>query len=53
MAALSSLPLPGRARTAEALPPAPDLQILLVEDEAISALALKRLVARLGHEVCA
>ncbi|GEO38408.1 hypothetical protein SAE02_25560 [Skermanella aerolata] len=29
------------------------LQILLVEDEAISALALKRLVARLGHEVCA
>ena len=34
---------------------APDarLQILLVEDEAISALALKRLVARFGHEVCA
>ena len=29
------------------------LQILLVEDEAISALALKRLVARLGHEICA
>src|SRR3954452_24497038 len=29
------------------------LQILLVEDEAITALALKRLVARLGHEVCA
>jgi CheY-like chemotaxis protein len=28
------------------------LQILLVEDEAITALALKRLVARLGHEVC-
>jgi hypothetical protein len=30
-----------------------NLQIMLVEDEAISALALKRLVARLGHEVCA
>ena len=29
------------------------LQILLVEDEAISALALKRLVSRLGHEICA
>jgi two-component system, response regulator PdtaR len=29
------------------------LHILLVEDEAISALALKRLVARLGHEICA
>jgi hypothetical protein len=29
------------------------LQILLVEDEAITALALKRLVVRLGHEVCA
>jgi CheY-like chemotaxis protein len=30
-----------------------NLQILLVKDEAIKALALKRLVARLGHEVCA
>ena len=29
------------------------LQLLLVEDEAITALALKRLVGRLGHEVCA
>jgi len=34
-------------------PARPMLQLMVVEDEAISALALKRLVARLGHAVCA
>ncbi|WP_158043744.1 hypothetical protein [Skermanella pratensis] len=32
--------------------PGTALQLLVVEDEAISALALKRLVARLGYVVC-
>jgi CheY-like chemotaxis protein len=46
-------PVTGRDGDGRGAAPRRTLNLLVVEDEAISALALKRLVGRLGHVVCA